>query len=271
MSRTLTFKILGSGCSTGVPRIDGYWGACDPQNPKNRRSRCSAWFGLYNDDTPDRLTSVVIDTAPEFREQMVRAEVRAIDAILWTHDHADQTHGIDDMRAFTFARGGPIDGYMDEATLATLRRRFGYVFTGMMGYPPICVEHVIPPHGTQWTIEGEGGALPVVTFAQYHGPIHSVGYRIGDVAYSSDISDIPEESYPALEGLKLWVVDAMRHKPHPTHSHVEKTLAWIDRVRPERAVLTNLHQELDYDALRRELPANVEPAFDQMSFDVPVG
>ena len=268
MSQVLKLKILGSGCSTGVPRIDGYWGACDPNNPKNRRSRCSAWFGLYHDDAPDRLTSVVIDTAPEFREQMVRAGVRAIDAILWTHDHADQTHGIDDMRAFTFARGGPIDGYMDEATRETFRRRFGYVFTGLMGYPPICNDRLIPPHGTPWAIEGEGGALPVVTFAQHHGPIQSVGYRIGDIAYSSDISDIPEESYPALEGLKLWVVDAMRHKPHATHSHVEKTLAWIEHFRPEHAVLTNLHQELDYDALRRELPANVEPAFDQMSFDI---
>jgi phosphoribosyl 1,2-cyclic phosphate phosphodiesterase len=125
MTKALTVRILGSGCSTGVPRVDGYWGACDPQNPKNRRSRCSAWFALSDGDA---MTSVVIDTAPDFREQMIRASVPHIDAILWTHDHADQTHGLDDMRAFTFARGRPIDGYMDETTYATLTGRFWYVF-----------------------------------------------------------------------------------------------------------------------------------------------
>ncbi len=268
MSRQLTVKILGSGCSTGVPRIDGYWGVCDPANPKNRRSRCSAWLGVCDTAIPENVTSVVIDTAPEFREQMIRADVRAIDAIMWTHDHADQTHGIDDMRAFTFTRGGPIDGYMDEATKETLYRRFGYVFTGLMGYPPICRDHVIPPHGTPWTIVGAGGAMPIVTFAQDHGPIQSVGYRVGDVAYSSDISAIPEASYHALQGLKLWVVDAMRHKPHPTHSHLAQTLAWVERFKPEHTVLTNLHQEMDYEVLRSQLPPGVEPAYDQMELSV---
>ena len=270
MTRRLVFKILGSGCSTGVPRIDGYWGACDPDNPKNRRSRCAAWCGLYDDNDPDRMTSVAIDTAPEFREQMVRAGVRSLDAILWTHDHADQAHGIDDMRAYTFARGGPIDGYMDQATNDTFRRRFGYVFTGLMGYPAICVDRIIPPHGTDWSVDGAGGALPITTFAQHHGPIQSVGYRIGDIAYSSDISDIPEESYPALQGLKLWIVDAMRRKPHPTHAHLDKTLAWVEQFRPDKTVLTNLHQEMDYETLRRDLPESVEPAYDQMKFDFPL-
>ena len=265
MAKTLTVRILGSGCSTGVPRVDGYWGACDPQNPKNRRSRCSAWFGLSDDNG---LTSVVIDTAPDFREQMIRAAVPHIDAILWTHDHADQTHGLDDMRAFTFARGRPIDGYMDEATHATLTGRFGYVFKGNLGYPPVCVPHLIPHHGTPWSISGEGGGMPVVTFDQAHGPIRSVGYRIGDIAYSSDISDMPEDSFDALQGLKVWIVDALRYKPHPTHSHLEKTLGWVERVKPERAILTNLHQDMDYEALKAILPAGVEPGFDQMEVKV---
>lgn len=265
MSKTLTVKILGSGCSTGVPRVDGYWGACDPENPKNRRSRCSAWFGLSDGE---RLTSVVIDTAPDFREQMIRAALPHIDAILWTHDHADQTHGLDDMRAFTFARGRPIDGYMDEATYATLTHRFGYVFEGNLGYPPVCEPHHLPPHGTQWSISGEGGDLPVITFDQAHGPIRSVGYRIGDIAYSSDISDLPEESFEALKGLKVWIVDALRYKPHPTHSHLERTLRWIERVNPERAILTNLHQDMDYQALKAILPAGVEPAYDQLAVKV---
>ena len=265
MSKTLTVKILGSGCSTGVPRVDGYWGACDPENPKNRRSRCSAWFGLSDGE---RLTSVVIDTAPDFREQMIRAALPHIDAILWTHDHADQTHGLDDMRAFTFARGRPIDGYMDEATYATLTHRFGYVFEGNLGYPPVCEPHHLPPHGTQWSISGEGGDLPVITFDQAHGPIRSVGYRIGDIAYSSDISDLPENSFEALKGLKVWIVDALRYKLHPTHSHLEQTLRWIERMNPERAILTNLHQDMDYQALKAILPAGVEPAYDQLDVKV---
>lgn len=261
MPQSLTIRILGSGCSTGVPRIDGYWGACDPENPKNRRTRCSAWFGLSDGNG---LTSVVVDTSPEFREQMICARVPHIDAILWTHDHADQTHGLDDMRAYTFAREKPIDGYMDAATYDSLTRRFGYVFTGNLGYPPVCYPHHIPPHGAPWYVSGPGGNLPVITFDQAHGPIRSVGYRLGDAAYSSDISDLPESSFAALEGLKVWIVDCLRYRPHPTHSHLEKTLGWIERIRPERAILTNLHQDMDYEALMAKLPPGVEPAFDQM-------
>jgi phosphoribosyl 1,2-cyclic phosphate phosphodiesterase len=265
MTQTLTVRILGSGCSTGVPRIDGYWGACDPKNPKNRRTRCSAWFGLSNGEG---LTSVVIDTSPEFREQMIRAAVPHIDAVLWTHDHADQTHGLDDIRAFTFARDLPIDGYMDEATYKCLSNRFGYIFTGNLGYPPVCQPHTIPPHGVPWQISGAGGNLPVVTFDQAHGPIRSVGYRLGDVAYSSDISDLPEAGFAALAGLKLWIVDCLRYRPHPTHAHLEKTLGWIERLKPEQAILTNLHQDMDYEALKNILPSNVTPAYDQMNLEI---
>ncbi len=268
MTQRLKIVILGSGCSTGVPRIDGYWGACDPANPKNRRSRCSAWFGLYDDAAPQTLTSVVIDTAPEFREQMLRTGITTLNAVLWTHDHADQAHGLDDIRAMTFARGAPVDGYMDQATHDSLVHRFGYVFEGKLGYPPVCQGHVIPRHGTPWSVNGAGGALPILTFDQQHGPIRSVGYRLGDIAYSSDVSGLPDDSFAALEGLKLWVVDALRYRPHPTHSHLEQTLAWIARVKPERAVLTNLHQDMDYEALRHQLPENVEPAYDQLMFDM---
>lgn len=267
MSQILKIKVLGSGCSTGVPRVDGYWGACDPANPKNRRTRCSAWIGLHEAETPDKLTSVVIDTSPDFREQMLRAGVSRLDAILWTHDHADQTHGLDDIRALTFGHGRPIDGFMDQATQSTLSERFGYAFTGKFGYPPICRPHLIPPHGMPWHVEGEGGFLPVVTFDQAHGPIRSVGYRIGDIAYSSDVSDLPEESFEALQGLKLWVVDALRYKPHPTHAHLEKTLEWVARVKPQRTILTNMHQDLDYEALKAILPEGVEPAYDQIEFE----
>ena len=263
MSQMLTVTILGSGCSTGVPRSDGYWGACNPENPKNRRSRCSAWFTLKDKETQG-LTSVLVDTSSDFRQQALAAAIPHIDAILWTHDHADQVGGVDDIRAFTFTRG-PIDGYSDETTFSSLSGRYTYVFTGNLGYPPICRHQYIPPHGTHWAIKGEGGALPVLTFDQVHGPIKSIGYRLGDIAYSSDISAMPEESFAALEGVKLWIVDAMRYKPHPTHSHLEQTLEWIARVKPDHAIITNLHQDVDYDAVKALLPPNVEPAYDQLS------
>ncbi len=264
MSQTLAVTILGSGCSTGVPRSDGYWGACNPDNPRNRRSRCSAWFSLKNKENQG-ITSALVDTSSDFRNQAIAAAIPHIDAILWTHDHADQVGGIDDIRAFTFAHG-PIDGYSDFATFSTLSGRYSYVFSGNLGYPPICNHQYIPPHGTPWVIKGEGGALPVTTFDQIHGPIKSVGYRIGDIAYSSDISAMPEESFGALDGVKLWIVDGMRYKPHPTHSHIEQTLDWIARVKPDHAVITNLHQDVDYDAVKAILPPNVEPAYDQMRF-----
>ncbi|MDC7674856.1 MBL fold metallo-hydrolase [Asticcacaulis machinosus] len=270
MTKILKIVVLGSGCSSGVPRVDGYWGACDPANPKNRRSRCSAAACVYDDNAPDIQTQIVIDTAPEFREQVLRAGIRHLDAILWTHDHADQTHGIDDMRFFAMANQRNIDGYMDRATYDGLFRRFEYVFTGKFGYPPICTPNIIPPHGVEWQIMGNGGAVPVKTFEQEHGPIKSVGYRIGDVAYSSDVSDISDEYFEHLKGLKLWIVDALRLKPHSTHSHVEKTLGWIERVKPERAILTNLHQDLDYTALKAILPRHVEPAYDGLTVEIPL-
>ncbi len=268
MTRRLEVTILGSGCSTGVPRIDGYWGACDPNNPKNRRSRCSAWFAVYEGDRPP--TSVLIDTSPDLRAQALAASIPHLDAVLWTHDHADQTHGIDDLRAFTFAKAATLNGYMDAATHETLTARFPYIFTGRQLYPPLCQPHLIPPHGTVWNLTGPGGDVPILTFDQEHGPIRSVGYRLGDIAYSSDISDLPEASFDAVTGLKLWIVDALRLKPHPTHAHLDKALEWIDRFKPERAILTNLHQDLDYEELSRQLPAHIQPAYDQLNVSVPL-
>jgi len=270
MTRVLKTTILGSGCSTGVPRADGYWGRCDPQNPKNRRSRCSALFQAFDRNRPEATTNVVIDTSPDFRMQIQQTGIRHLDTVLWTHDHADQTHGIDDMRSFALLRKMQVPGYMDEATFDSLTRRFGYVFTGKFGYPPICEARRLPGFGEAWRLEGEGGDVKVVTFDQVHGPIRSVGYRLGDVAYSSDISDLPEESVAVLEGVRVWIVDALRYAPHPTHAHLDLALEWIARVRPERAILTNLHQDMDYEELRAKLPSGVEPAFDQMVFETDI-
>ncbi len=262
---SLTYTILGCGSSGGVPRADGAWGACDPTEPRNRRSRCSMLVRRDRANVEDEETTVVIDTSPDFRLQMAGAKATRLDAVLFTHDHADQTHGIDDIRVFAVRTRRRTPCFMDRETHDLLTRRFSYIFEGGLGYPAIAEPRLIPPHGEAWSIDGPSGAIPVVTFEQAHGPIKSVGYRIGDAAYSSDVSDLDETGFDALKGVRLWIVDALRWTPHPTHANVEKALKWIARVAPERAVLTNLHIDLDYADLKGKLPPGVEPAYDGMS------
>lgn len=262
MTGELEVVILGSGSSGGVPRGDGDWGACDPAEPKNRRTRCSALIRRHG---TDGATSVLIDTSPDLRAQMLAAEVRHVDAVLYTHDHADQTHGIDDLRVFAMRSRRRIPAYMDNATRDALTDRFRYIFEMVEGYPPILEPLDIPPHGAPWSVSGAGGAVPVVTFDQAHGPIRSVGYRCGPVAYSSDVSDLDDRAIEAVRGCDLWIVDALRWTAHPTHAHVDKTLDWIARAQVRRAVLTNLHIDLDYNALSAVLPDHVEVAFDGWS------
>ena len=261
----LEVVILGSGSSGGVPRGDGDWGDCDPAEPKNRRSRCSALIRRHG---PDGVTSVLIDTSPDLREQALAAGIRHVDAVLYTHDHADQTHGIDDLRVFAMRTRRRIPAWMDRATMDALTTRFGYIFESVEGYPAILDARLIPAHGQHWSVGGAGGEVPVVTFDQAHGPIRSVGYRIGPVAYSSDVSDLDEAALEAVRGCDLWIVDALRWTPHPTHAHVDKTLDWIARSGVGRAVLTNLHLDLDYAALRAVVPDNVEVGFDGWSASV---
>jgi len=258
----LEVVILGSGSSGGVPRGDGDWGACDPAEPKNARTRCSALIRRHG---PEGLTSVLIDTSPDLRAQMLAAGVKSIDAVLYTHDHADQTHGIDDLRVFAMRARRRIPAHMDAATRAALEDRFRYIFESVEGYPAILEPHDIPAHGAPWSVSGPGGEVPVVTFDQAHGPIRSVGYRCGPIAYSSDVSDLDETALEAVAGCDLWIVDALRWTPHPTHAHVDKTLDWIARAQVKRAVLTNLHIDLDYNALSAIVPDNVEVAFDGWS------
>lgn len=269
MTDRLSFTILGCGSSGGVPRADGAWGDCDPDDPRNRRTRCSMLVRRAGAD-PDHETTVVIDTSPDFRLQSASAGVRRLDGILFTHDHADQVHGIDDVRAFAIRQRRRLPCWMDEATHHTLMRRFGYIFRGEGGYPAICDDILIPEHGAAWSVEGPSGAIPIVTFDQDHGGPRSVGYRIGPVAYSSDVVELPDSAWPTLENLDVWVVDALRYTPHPTHAHVERALAWIARVRPRRAILTNMHIDLDFARLTASLPAGVEAAYDGLTFDVAV-
>ncbi|MBX3476633.1 MAG: MBL fold metallo-hydrolase [Brevundimonas sp.] len=259
MSDQLEITVLGCGSSGGVPRGDGDWGVCDPGEPRNRRSRCSM---LARRRGREGETAVLIDTSPDLREQALAAGLKTLDAVFYTHDHADQTHGIDDLRVFAMRARRRIPAWMDAPTAAALHHRFRYIFESLEGYPPILERRDLPPHGVGWSIDGAGGSIPVVTFDQAHGPIRSVGYRLGPVAYSSDVSDLDPAALDAVRGCALWIVDALRMTPHPTHAHLDKTLDWIAEAGVERALLTNLHIDMDYQTLRRRVPANVEVAHD---------
>lgn len=267
MSGTLEVTLLGCGSSGGVPRADGEWGVCDPAEPRNVRTRCSLLVRRLVEGAPASgdLTTVLVDTSPEMRIQTARAGVRRVDAVLLTHDHADQVHGLDDVRAFYIRQQRRVPCWMDAATRTTMMRRFGYIFEGEGGYPAICDAADIPEHGSPWRVDGPSGAIPVVTFDQDHGGVRSVGYRFGGVAYSSDVVGLDERAFEALADLDIWIVDALRRRPHPTHAHLDLALDWIARVKPRRAILTNMHIDLDYRQLLAELPDGVEPGYDGMT------
>jgi phosphoribosyl 1,2-cyclic phosphate phosphodiesterase len=265
---TLEVTILGCGSSSGVPRLGGPdgagdWGACDPNNPKNRRSRCSI---LVRRKFGSGETAVLVDTSPDLREQMLAARCGKLDAIFISHDHADQTHGMDDVRAIAYAARKRVNLYSDRAALDSLLQKFGYIFRtpDRSSYPPILTPHELASPFSAVDIAGDGGEIPVLAFRQGHGHIHSLGFRFGPIAYSSDVNELDEDAFAALAGVECWIVDALRHDPHPTHANVETALKWIARVKPERAILTNLHIDLDYETLKRELPDGVEPAYDGM-------
>ncbi len=263
---SLTFTILGCGSSMGVPRVALGWGECDPNNPKNRRRRCSLL--VTRATAPGHRTRVLVDCSPDLRLQLLDAEVDWLDGVLITHEHADHTHGIDDLRPLFVKRRHRVAVYMDEPTSRAMHARFGYCFMTPPGseYPPIAHEHRLVP-GHHITIEGQGGPIGALPVLQEHGDIPSLGFRIGNVAYSADIKSLPPDSIAALAGLDVWIVDALRYTPHPSHLNLEEALAWIARIKPKRAILTNLHSDLDYEALRKRLPPHVEPAYDRMSFN----
>jgi phosphoribosyl 1,2-cyclic phosphate phosphodiesterase len=258
---TLTFTILGCGSSGGVPRPALGWGVCDPNNPKNRRRRCSLLIERVNERSGK--TTVLIDTSPDLREQLLEANVNALDAVLYTHDHADHTHGIDDLRPFFIHQRRRIDAYLDEPTSRSLHAKFGYCFACPPGsdYPPIITEHRLTA-GVPVTINGEGGAITALPLRHQHGDMPALGFRIGSVAYSPDLNGMPDDSLRAIAGVDLWIVDALRHRPHPSHFSLTDALAWIEHLKPKEAILTNLHADLDYEATAAVVPKNVRLAYD---------
>ena len=263
---TLTVTILGCGSSSGVPRPALGWGACDPANPKNRRRRCSI---LLERKSERGITRVLIDTSPDLREQLIDANVDHLDAVFLTHEHADQTHGIDDLRSVVMHQRARIPVYLNQSTARDILSRFAYCFTQPPGssYPPI-LEHRYVEAGEERTIEGKGGTLTLKPFLVEHGDIPALGYRFGNVAYSPDMNDIPRESLGLLQDLDLWIIDGLRYAPHPSHTNVDQALSWIGLTKPRAAIITNMHTDLDYEVLRGKLPEGVVPAFDGMRIEL---
>ncbi|TPE52921.1 MBL fold metallo-hydrolase [Amaricoccus solimangrovi] len=260
----LRVTILGCGSSGGVPRLGELWGACDPKEPRNRRRRCSI---LVERMDGEAATRVLIDTSPDLRAQLLDAGVGLLDAVAYTHPHADHVHGIDDLRMIVFNRQSRLPVWADQPTSESLLTRFGYAFVQPPGslYPPILDLRRIEG---AFTVDGAGGPIEFRPFTVRHGRIDALGFRIGHFAYLPDVSEIPEETWPALAGLDMLVIDALRYTPHPTHAHLERTLQWIERARPRAAVLTNMHIDLDYATLAAEVPPGVTPAHDGMVLDL---
>lgn len=270
MSRRLRLTLLGTGSSGGVPRVGGDWGACDPNEPRNRRQRCSALVEVFPESPAkgNRPTRVLIDTSPDLREQLLKHNVDALDAVIFSHDHADQTHGIDDIRPLAYKMRRQIPAYLDTETRETLEPKFHYIFWGQGGYPPILgLQPVILP-GEPFIVDGPGGSVEFLPLRQQHGAIVSLGFRIGDLAYCNDINAFPDSSIAALKGVDTFIVDALRYAPHASHAHLEQSLEWSRIIGARRCILTNLHVDMDYQTLRDELPEDVEPAYDGMAVDL---
>lgn len=256
------FTILGCGSSPGVPRIGRDWGNCDPENPRNRRRRASL---LIEQQSANGTTTIVVDTGPEFREQMLAADVSVADGVVYTHAHADHIHGIDDLRSFVINRRQKVSIWADEPTSQRLHAAFDYCFQTPEGsnYPPILEENRIIP-GQPITITGDGGPVELMPFEQIHGKIISLGFRVGNVAYSSDVSGLDERALPHLKDLDVWIVDALQYREHPSHFNLAQSLAWIETLQPRRAILTHMHTPLDYQTVMDETPDHVTPAHDGM-------
>ncbi len=255
---TVKVRILGCGTSAGVPRIGNDWGACDPNEPKNRRRRVSILVSHGE-------TRILVDTTPDMREQLLDAGVGTVSAVIWTHEHADHAHGLDDLRQLFHNSGEPVRAYGSTRTLSSLSGRFDYVFEGKGGYPATVRATELPE-----TLRL--GRIDITSVEQPHGAITSTGLVFTcngkKAAYSTDFNDLTDEMAMLYEGIDLWIVDALRTRPHPTHNHLDRTLAFIERLKPRRAILTHMDNSMDYRSLLRQLPPHVEPGYDGMEIEL---
>lgn len=254
----LRCTILGCGSSGGVPRLGGHWGDCDPDNPKNTRRRCSM---LVERDGPEGTTSVLIDTSPDMRSQLLGSGTGRLDGVVFTHGHADHTNGLDDLRMIVFNMKTRVPVWADGDTQNQLLGRFGYAFVQPEGspYPPIL--DLMALDGP-FQIDGPGGPIPFHPIKVQHGSIDALGFRMGGLAYLPDVSDLYDAAWKDLAGLDMLVIDALRRAPHPTHAHLDKTLEWIAELQPKQAILTNMHIDLDYATVAAETPDHITPAYD---------
>ena len=262
--KKLRFTVLGSGSSGGVPRLGGIWGDCDPNNPKNRRRRCSLLVEKIHDKA---TTTILIDTSPDLRDQLLDANVKRLDGVFYTHYHADHIHGIDDLRVVVFNMKERLNVFADKQTKDSLLDRFNYVFNKpeTSPYPPILTMNDL---NDSTEIDGPGGSLIIEPFKVNHGSIDSLGFRIENFAYLPDVFDLYDESRKALQDLDYLIIDALRRTPHPSHTHLDKTLKWIEELKPNNAILTNMHIDMDYETLCKETAKNIQPAFDGMTIEL---
>ncbi len=264
MKNYLKFTILGCGSSGGVPRLGNQWGNCNPLDPKNTRLRCSLLVQKYG---KSGITSALIDTSPDMRSQLIKNSVGILDGVIYTHYHADHINGIDDLRMIVLNRKSRLKVWADNPTKERLTKCFDYVFQQLEGssYPAILEMNLIKQ---RTTISGPGGDIVFEAIKVNHGNIDALGFKIGNVAYVPDVLEFYEGSKPLLENLKYLIIDALRYRPHSSHAHVSKSLAWIDEFKPKHAILTNMHNDLDYSTLNADTPDNVSPAFDGLSFKI---
>ena len=257
---TIKVNILGCGSSSGVPAIGNNWGRCDPKNPKNRRMRSSVLIKSSS-------TTVLIDATPDLRQQLLNSNVKHIDAVLITHAHADHIHGIDDFRFLNLIMKKHIQLFATEFVLDQIKKKFGYVFEDLKPeasgfyYKPCLIPNKLQRN---FFIND----LKIMSFKQDHGFGETTGFRINNIGYSTDVVNLDEEAFRILEGIDLWIVDCLQINPHKSHAHLEKTLSWIKKVKPKKAVLTHMNIFTDYAEISEKLPNNCVPGYDGLIINI---